>query len=154
MAALGDFEFLREIFTHVAIPRAVYQEIAVGGAKLPVARAVEAAMMSWLSVMDVSDVSEAERLIQSGLHRGESEAIVLATEMKSPALLMDDGDGIRIAAARRVNVIRTPGIYRMAKERHLIPTVGPKLDGLRRAGFWLREEHYRMILRSAGEAER
>jgi len=46
LAALGDFEFLRELFTHIAIPRAVYREIAVGGAGLPVARAMEAAMTS------------------------------------------------------------------------------------------------------------
>ena len=63
LAALGDFEFLREIFTRVAIPRAVYQEIAVGGANLPVARAVEAAMTSWLSVLDLSDITEANRLV-------------------------------------------------------------------------------------------
>ena len=43
------------------------------------------------------------------------------------------------------------GIYRMAKDRHLIRAAGPKLDGLRRAGFWLREDHYRMIPRSVGE---
>jgi predicted nucleic acid-binding protein len=66
-------------------------------------------------------------------------------------LLMDDSDGIRSAAAAGANVIRTPGVYRMAKDRHLIPAVGPKLDDLRKAGFWLRDEHYRMILRSVGE---
>lgn len=151
LAALGDFELLRELFACIAVPRAVYREIAVGGSELPVARAVEAAMTSWLSVMDVKDISEANRLRQTGLHSGESEAIVLATEMSSPALLMDDSDGIRAAAARGTNVIRTLGIYRMAKDRHLIPAVGPKLDGLRNAGFWLRDEHYRTILRSLGE---
>jgi len=110
-------------------------------------------MATWLSVTDVAEVAEAERLLQAGLHPGESEAIVLATELRLPALLMDDSDGIRAAAARGANVIRTPGIYRMAKDRRLIPAVGPKLDDLRRAGFWLREEHYRMIPRSLGEAE-
>ena len=35
----------------------------------------------------------------AGLHRGESDAIVLATELGSEALLMDDGDGIRCAVA-------------------------------------------------------
>ena len=108
-------------------------------------------MTSWLSVMDVADMPEADRLRQAGLHSGESEAIVLATELNARALLMDDSDGIRAATAAGANVIRTPGIYRMAKDRHLIPAVGPKLDGLKKAGFWLRDEHYRMILRSVGE---
>jgi predicted nucleic acid-binding protein len=66
-------------------------------------------------------------------------------------LLIDDGDGIRSASAAGINVIRTPGIYRLAKERRLIPAVRLKLDDLRCAGFWLRDEHYRMILKSLGE---
>ena len=76
---------------------------------------------------------------------------MLAAELRSQALLMDDGDGVRAATAGGANVIRTPGIYRMAKDKHLIPAVGPKLDSLRKAGFWLRDEHYRTILRSVGE---
>jgi predicted nucleic acid-binding protein len=52
LAALGDFEFLRELFGQIAIPRAVHREIAVGGIDLPVARAVEAAMTSWLFVKE------------------------------------------------------------------------------------------------------
>jgi predicted nucleic acid-binding protein len=139
------------LFAQVVIPRAVHQEIAVGGINLPVAHAVATAMTSWLSVADVTNMSEANGLRQTGLHSGESEAIVLAVELSSQALLMDDSDGIRAASAAGANVIRTPGIYRMAKDRQLIPAVGPKLDDLRKAGFWLRDEHYRMILRSVGE---
>jgi predicted nucleic acid-binding protein len=64
---------------------------------------------------------------------------------------MDDRDGIRFAVAAGANVIRTPGIYRLAKQRRFLAAVRPKLDELRRAGFWLRDEHYRMILESVGE---
>jgi predicted nucleic acid-binding protein len=64
---------------------------------------------------------------------------------------MDDSDGIRFAVAATANVIRTPGIYRMAKQRGLLMAVRPKIDDLRSAGFWLRDEHYRMILESVGE---
>ena len=59
---------------------------------------------------------------------------------------MDDSDGVKFAAAAGANVIRTPGIYRLAKERGFVRAVRPKLDNLRKAGFWLRDEHYRMIL--------
>jgi predicted nucleic acid-binding protein len=82
---------------------------------------------------------------------GESEAIVLAAELASEALLMDDSDGVKFAAAAGANVIRTPGIYRLAKERGFVRAVRPKLDNLRKAAFWLRDEHYRMILENAGE---
>jgi predicted nucleic acid-binding protein len=64
---------------------------------------------------------------------------------------MDDGDGARTATALHLNVLRTVGIYRLAKQRGLIPAVRTKLDDLRKAGFWLRDEHYRLILDSLGE---
>jgi len=64
---------------------------------------------------------------------------------------MDDSDGIRFAVAAKANVIRTPGIYRMAKQRGLLAAIRPKIDDLRRAWFWLRDEHYRMIIDSVGE---
>ena len=151
LAALSDFELLRTLFGKIAIPQAVFGEVAVGGAHLPVAYSVQGAMASWLSVQDIANTFEADRLRLAGLHPGESDAIVLAAELGSEALLMDDGDGIRFAVAAGANVIRTPGIYRLAKQQRLIAAVRPKLDELRKAGFWLRDEHYRMILESAGE---
>jgi len=68
LAALGDFVLLRDLFAEIVIPGAVLQEIKAGGAGLPVAYAVETAMASWLSARDVTDVAEASRLRQSGLH--------------------------------------------------------------------------------------
>ena len=64
---------------------------------------------------------------------------------------MDDRHGTQAAASAGIGVIRTLGIYRLAKGRGIISAVRPKLDELRRAGFWVRDEHYRMILESLGE---
>ena len=129
----------------------MFDEVVVGGAGLPVAHSVQGALASWLSVRAIANTGEADRLRAAGLHSGESEAIVLAIDLGSEALLMDDGDGIRFAVAAGANVIRTPGIYRLAKQRQFIAAIRPRLDDLRRAGFWLRDEHYRIILESAGE---
>ena len=110
LAALGDFELLRALFGEIAIPQAVFGEVAAGGAHLPVAHSVQVAMASWLSVREIANTLEADRFRLAGLHPGESDAIVLAAELGSEALLMDDGDGIRFATAAGANVIRTPGI--------------------------------------------
>lgn len=123
----------------------------VGGKGFHAADLVQAAMGSWLDVRPIANTAEADRLCRAGLHPGESEAIVLATELNSLALLMDDSDGIRFAMKANANVIRTPGVYRMAKQRGLLTAIRPKIDDLRRAGFWLRDEHYRMILADADE---
>jgi predicted nucleic acid-binding protein len=130
LAALGDFALLPDLFSRIVIPRAVFQEIVVGGAGLPVARVVQGALSSWLSVTGIVSTSRASGFQQAGLHAGESEAIVLAIEVDSQALLMDDRDGVRAAVAAGINVIRTPGIYRLAKHRRMLPAVRPKLDEL------------------------
>jgi predicted nucleic acid-binding protein len=64
---------------------------------------------------------------------------------------MDDRDGIKLAKAAGCNVIRTPGVYHLAKQHRIIAALRPKLDALRTAGFWLRDDHYRIILESVGE---
>lgn len=151
LAALGDFPLLRNLFTEVAIPAAVLREINAAGSDMPVVQWFHAAIPSWIHVKEIRDGSGVEWLRNSGLHAGESEAIVLAEETYPEALLMDDGDGVRAALGRRLNVIRTPGVYRLAKQRGIISSVRPKLDDLRDAGFWLRDEHYKMILRDLGE---
>jgi hypothetical protein len=151
LAALGDFDLFRRLFGEIAIPNAVFEEVVVGGTGHPVARLVQAATASWLLVRSIADTNEAEELCQAGLHRGESEAIVFAAELNSGALLMDDSDGIRFAKRAGINVTRTAGVYRLAKQRGLVEAIRPKIDALRREGFWLSDEHYRIILESAGE---
>src|ERR1035438_9735072 len=75
LAALGDFELLRHLFGSIAIPQAVFDEVVVGGAGLPVAHCVPGAMASWLFVHAIANTVEADRMREAGLHRGESDAI-------------------------------------------------------------------------------
>jgi len=152
LAALSDFNLLRNLFGGIAIPQAVFEEVVIGGAGLPVETHVrEAIASSWLTVRPTVDAGEVERLCQAGLNRGESEAIVLAAELNAEALLMDDSDGVRFARNAGITVVRTAGIFRLAKQRGLLDAIRPKIDALRREGFWLSDEHYRMIIESAGE---
>jgi len=48
LAALGDFTLLHALFSEIVIPRAMFHEIAIGGAGPPVAVAVKEASVSWL----------------------------------------------------------------------------------------------------------
>lgn len=82
LAALDDFDLLRTLFDEVTIPPAVFDEVVVGGAEFPVARSVIAAQGKWIQVRNLGDASKAEALGLSGLDRGESEALVLAQELR------------------------------------------------------------------------
>lgn len=152
LAALGDFHLLESFFEAVVIPPVVYEEVVTGGGDHPVAQAVAGARGFWIRVQPLKDPTQYAALIRSyGLHAGEAEAILLAGELNPDSLLMDDTDGIRCAHGRRLNTLRTTAIYQMAKDRGLIGAVAPKLDQLRSAGFRLRDEHYDLILKKAGE---
>ena len=151
LAALGDFDLLRVLFDEITIPPTVFQEVAIAGARFPVSPAVLAARDKWIHVRGVRDPTLADHFRSAGLHPGESEALALAVEIQPDALLMDDQEAVHRAVSLGVNVIRTPGVYRLAKQRGLLPAVAPKLEDLRRAGFWLRDDHFSTILRSVGE---
>jgi predicted nucleic acid-binding protein len=72
LAALGDFLLLRKLFGEIAIPRAVFQEVVVGGAGLPAAHAVQGAIGSWLSVSGIANTSEAARLRHTGCMKAKA----------------------------------------------------------------------------------
>jgi predicted nucleic acid-binding protein len=102
---LGNLDRL-ELFRHegreVYIPRAVAEEIA----EKPdaAAHAVEVACATWMQVRNVTDAT-AVTLVQASLHKGEAEAIVLATELHSERLVMDDQDARRFANRCGLTVI-------------------------------------------------
>ena len=151
LAELNEFDLLRVLFDEIAIPNAVFQEVVVAGVQYPVAREVLAAEDKWIHVWATENLEQVKSLQDSGLDRGESEAIALSQQVQAESLLLDDAAAIQSATRVTLNVIRTPGIFRLAKQKGLIPTIRPKLEALRKAGFWLREEHFRIILESAGE---
>ena len=52
LALLSDFDVLRQIYHTVVIPPAVYREVVEGGSGYPVAKAVQAALGTWISVAE------------------------------------------------------------------------------------------------------
>lgn len=154
LAALSDFAMLHALFPALTIPEAVHRELVAHGPKYPVfAAAQQAEREGWLQVVSLPEPSRRDRIMREyGLHIGESEAIVLALQTQPDAVLMDDQQAVQCARSQGLNVIRTPALYYRAKQQGLIQAIRPKLDALRASGFWLRDEHYRKILRQAGEA--
>jgi len=65
LAALEDFDLLTRLFGQIAVPKAVFEEVVIGGAGLPVAQLTRNAMASWLSVREIADTAEANRICQA-----------------------------------------------------------------------------------------
>lgn len=81
------------------------------------------------------------------LHRGESEAIILADELHADYLLMDEAAGRKTAEAMGVKIIGLLGVLLEAKREHLLLQVKPVSDDLMKmAKFRVRESLYEQIV--------
>lgn len=145
---LGRLELVRHEGREVYIPRAVAEEIA----EKPdaAAQAVRAACATWMQVRNVTDET-AVPLVQASLHKGEAEAIVLATELHAERLVMDDQDARRFANRCGLAVIGTLGILLAAKQRGAIASLRAEINALVSLGFRANPRLVTAVLQSAGE---
>jgi predicted nucleic acid-binding protein len=151
LAALGDLNLLPRLFGEVYVPQAVWQEVVIDGHGKSGAAEVAEARGDWLTVRAVSSRDLVLGAVGWRLELGETEAIVLASELDERVIFMDDERAVREGRSRGFIVVRTPAIYIAAKQQGWIERIRPKLDLLRAQGFRLRESHYRMILADSNE---
>jgi len=149
LASIGEFRLLQDLFGEIVIPSAVYNEVVTRGKDQPGAKETKEA--NWIKVMEVQD-RLAVNLLRNELDQGESEAIVLAKELETTCILIDERLARRKARSVGLTPIGTLGVILMAKERGLISAIKPLLDKLRRTPFRMTEELYQKVLHIAGEA--
>lgn len=129
LAAVGRLELLRDLYGAITIPRAVYEKVAIQAPGLP--GVLEVQTFDWITCEDVVD-PRLVTVLQGKLDRGEAEVIVLAVELQTDLLLMDERLG-RVEAARfGLRFIGIPGALVEAKVRGHLPEIKPVLDELRR----------------------
>jgi len=148
LARIGHFDLLHSMYGQLHIPPAVWDEVVDSGYERPGAEEVHAA--DWIHIVEVHD-TVAVQLLRERLGAGESEAIVLAIELKADLLLIDEARGRRVAEMWGLNKIGTVGTLVMAKKRGVISAVTPLLDELQCAGFRMSKELYQTACILAGE---
>jgi predicted nucleic acid-binding protein len=89
--------------------------------------------------------------LQTSLHGGESEVVVLAEELHADLVIMDDSAARRELTQRGITFIGTAGSLIVAKSRGLINALKPELDQLRACGFRLSDRVYRACLATVRE---
>jgi len=144
LSRIGKLELLREYFSEVYIPQEVYDEVVTRGEGLSGAKEVKSA--DWIKVEVVTNEIAVDSLCTT-LDRGESEAIVLARE-KNALLILDDGDGRRIARSLGLKITGTIGLLLLAAEDRKLD-LKRSIDDLMSAGFRLSEKEYAKIVSGA-----
>lgn len=114
LVLIDAIDILPRLFQRVFIPATVSSELQ--HQRTPeLVRAWAESPPSWLEVR-----SPLHSLTLPGLHRGESDAIVLAEEMGADRFLVDERDAAKIAIRRGLRVVGTLAVLGEAAERSLI----------------------------------
>jgi predicted nucleic acid-binding protein len=136
LSSIKELTLLRKLFSELVIPTAVYDEVVVEGKNEAGSQEVEQACGDWIKVLPVANKAEVDILL-AVLDRGEAETIVLAQELNSELVLLDNREARIFAKKIGLNILGTVGVLQLAREKGFIKDLVKKLEALRNKGFWL-----------------
>jgi len=120
LSQIEQFELLKELFSEVYIPYAVYSEVVVKGKGEAGSEETESAIKSgWILKRPVSD-QIGVRALSTVLGKGESEVIVLCKELGLDYALIDERKARDMAELMSINTMGVIGIIDLAIERSFI----------------------------------
>jgi len=109
LAKLGCLDFLNRIFPRVYISNEVHYEVVIAGAGLPGASEVSKA--EWIKVKSIQNPAGLHSAQQKyGLGPGEMSTIVLAKELGSNPVLLDDYRARKLAKVEGLEILGSVGL--------------------------------------------
>ncbi len=110
---INRIDLLEQLFQEVFIPEAVYNELTTNSIFANETEIVKnCTFIKTMSVQNHKSVTLLQAV--SGLDDGESEAIILADELKPSALIIDERKGRKVAQQLGLNITGTIGILLQA----------------------------------------
>ena len=91
------------------------------------------------------------QLLSAGLDQGESEAIVLASELSASLLILDESHARVVARQLKLSISGTLGILIAAKNAGIVARIKPLLTQLSASGFYITPQIIAHALTLAGE---
>ncbi len=114
-------DLLRSMYGKVFITKMVFREAVTEGVALgkPDAFLIEREIGKWIKVKDLKG-DAGEICSKYRIHIGEAESILLARELNTDLLLMDERDGRQAARNAGIKVKGTIGVISDCVNRHLL----------------------------------
>ena len=151
LAAIGRLGLLKSQFSELWIPDAVAEELAAHPDPIAQTTIQAAIRDQWIRIGTPRD-SGLLRLLLLQLHRGEAEAIVLATDLSADFVLIDEQEGRQLASKTGLGVTGVLGVLLRAKRAGEIAAIKPEMALLRhKAHFFVSPALEKKILSAAGE---
>ncbi len=142
--SIERLDILEKLFGRIIIPEAVAKEIKEKEKKF---KGVEEVLNSnFIEVQKIHNDTFSNNL-KIDLDDGEAEAIVLAKELKIRLILLDELSARSLCKYHDLDALGTIGCLILAKEKGIVSTIKPFLDGIREKGnFWIKETLYESII--------
>lgn len=148
LAHINKLHLLNKLYDEVYIPQAVFNEISVKEGS--VCKIQVEASLNWIKVLSINNVM-AKEFFKAQLHDGEVEVMILAKEVCSDLVVIDDKNAKKHAKYLGLNVTGTLGILIKAKQKGFIKEVKPLLLELKNKGIYISDNVIDMCLKAANE---
>ena len=146
VSILGRFDLLKQLFSEITIPTAVYDELTGKGAgRVGADEVAEGVAAGWIHVENIANTPLLTAL-QVDLDAGESEAIAMALEKHADLLLLDERKGRGKAKALGLEITGTIGILLLAREQGMEMDMRLELEKLRAHGFRISDALIKQII--------
>ena len=143
-SALGAFDLLRMVHSHLHIVETVVHECEVGGPiTVPDLRA-----LGWITVQPAPIIPDTRFYM---LDAGERDTITSALEYVNSRVLIDERLGRNLAEYHGLNVVGSLGTLLKAHQLKLIPYFLPVVRELQAKGFHYHEPLVQRLAKIAGE---
>ncbi len=145
LAQINLFKLLKELFSEVYIPDAVYNEIVIKGKGEAGSEETESAVKDgWILKKSVND-ELAVNALTTILGKGEAEVIILCKELKLDCALIDERTARDMAGLMNVNTMGVLGIIDLAIERGSHIDKKKIVDQLKDLGFRISDKLYKKM---------
>lgn len=145
LAQIEQFELLKELFSKVYIPDAVYKEVVIKGKGEPGSEETERAIKDGCIIRKCADDIIAVQALSSTLGEGESEVIVLCKELESDFAVIDERTARVAAELMDIHVIGVIGIIDLAIEKSFDINKKALVDILIDNGFRISNRLYKLM---------
>jgi predicted nucleic acid-binding protein len=149
LVKIGKLDLLKEIFFKVYIPEEVFKEVVERGKGKPGSKVIKEA--AWIEVKPVKDKIQVNFLLGS-LEKREAEVLVLARELETDLILLDEEKARKSAVIAGFEIIGLLGLFVLAKNLGLIDEVRPLVDELMIKRFGISDKIIEKTLKKAGES--
>lgn len=145
LSSVERADVLKSLFKEIIITEEVREELIAKdryGSKFP--------FFDWVKIEKVKN-KEFNKALALDLGAGEASVIALARELDADFVIIDEKRGNNMAKYFGLTPIRTLAILEAAKNRGVIGSLKPIIDGMVGKGIWYKKELLEKFLRDNGE---